>query len=56
MLVNPSAPVEIARGILDYLRAKGFASPSDVRGRLRVRGEGEEDGRRETAAAPEPVR
>jgi dihydroorotate dehydrogenase (NAD+) catalytic subunit len=39
MLVNPSAPVEIARGIFEYLRAKGVASPADVRGRLRVRGE-----------------
>lgn len=39
MLVNPSAPVEIARGILAYLRAKGIASPADLRGRLRVHGE-----------------
>lgn len=39
LLVNPSAPVEIARGILDYLREKGIASPGDLRGRLRVRGE-----------------
>lgn len=38
MLVNPAAPVEIARGILDYLRDKGMASPADLRGRLRVRG------------------
>jgi len=38
MLVNPSAPVEIARGILGYLKAKGIASPADLRGRLRDRG------------------
>jgi len=38
LLVDPSAPVEIARGILDYLRDKGIASPADLRGRLRVRG------------------
>lgn len=39
MLVNPSAPVEIARGILDYLKRKRIASPADLRGRLRVHGE-----------------
>ena len=39
MLVNPSAPVEIARGIQAYLKAKGIASPGDLRGRLRVQGE-----------------
>lgn len=39
LLVNPSAPVDIARGILGYLREKGFGSPSDLRGRLRVREE-----------------
>jgi dihydroorotate dehydrogenase (NAD+) catalytic subunit len=38
MLVNPAAPVEIARGIAAYLREKGLASPADLRGRLRVRG------------------
>ena len=37
MLVNPSAPVEIARGIHAYLKAKGIGSPADLRGRLRVR-------------------
>lgn len=37
LLVNPQAPVEIAAGILGYLRAKGLASPSDLRGRLRFR-------------------
>jgi len=40
LFVNPSAPVEIARGILAYLKAKGIASPGDLRGRLRVQGEG----------------
>jgi dihydroorotate dehydrogenase (NAD+) catalytic subunit len=39
MLVNPSAPVEIARGIVSYLKDKGVSSPADLRGRLRVRGE-----------------
>jgi dihydroorotate dehydrogenase (NAD+) catalytic subunit len=39
MLVNPSAPVEIARGIASYLKEKGISSPADLRGRLRVRGE-----------------
>jgi dihydroorotate dehydrogenase (NAD+) catalytic subunit len=38
LLVNPSAPVEIAKGILGYLREKGISSPADLRGRLRVRG------------------
>jgi dihydroorotate dehydrogenase (NAD+) catalytic subunit len=36
MLVNPAAPVEVAQGILRYLRDKGIASPADLRGRLRV--------------------
>ena len=39
LLVNPAAPVEIARGVLEYLRDKGIASPADLRGRLRVGGE-----------------
>ena len=39
MLVNPSAPVEIAQGIASYLKEKGISSPADLRGRLRVRGE-----------------
>lgn len=47
LLVDPSAPVEIARGILAYLRSKGISSPADLRGRLRVRG-GDD-------AEPEPV-
>jgi dihydroorotate dehydrogenase (NAD+) catalytic subunit len=38
LLVNPSAPVEIAKGILGYLREKGISAPADLRGRLRVRG------------------
>lgn len=37
ILVDPAAPVEIARGIVAYLREKGIASPADLRGRLRVR-------------------
>jgi len=39
LLVNPSAGVEVARGILGYLRAKGVGSPVDLRGRLRLRGQ-----------------
>jgi dihydroorotate dehydrogenase (NAD+) catalytic subunit len=39
ILVNPAAPVEVARGVLEYLREKGVPSPGDLRGRLRVRGE-----------------
>lgn len=39
LLVDPGAPVEIARGIVAYLKAKGIGSPEDLRGRLRVRGE-----------------
>lgn len=38
MLINPSAPVEIAQGLLRYLKDKGVASPADLRGRLRVQG------------------
>jgi dihydroorotate dehydrogenase (NAD+) catalytic subunit len=36
VLVDPSAPVEIARGIAAYVKAKGLMSPADLRGRLRV--------------------
>jgi dihydroorotate dehydrogenase (NAD+) catalytic subunit len=36
MLVDPAAPVEIAQGILRYLKDKGMASPADLRGRVRV--------------------
>ena len=39
LLVDPSAHVEIAKGIAAYLRAKGLTSPEDLRGRLRVRGQ-----------------
>ena len=33
MLVNPSAPVDIARGVLKYLRAAGLPDPGAIRGR-----------------------
>jgi dihydroorotate dehydrogenase (NAD+) catalytic subunit len=36
VLVDPAAPVDIARGIAGYLKAKGLASPEDLRARLRV--------------------
>ncbi len=36
LLFNPSAPAEIAQGIAGYLKAKGLASPSDLRDRLRL--------------------
>jgi len=36
MLVNPSAPAEIVEGIAGFLKAKGLASPGDLRGRLRL--------------------
>ena len=36
LLIDPTAHVEIARGIVAYLREKGIASPNDLRGRLRV--------------------
>jgi len=48
-LIDPSAPVQAAKGIARYLKAKNLASPADVRGRLRVPAafepvpEGEED-------------
>jgi len=35
-LVDPAAPVQVARGIVRYLKAKGVASPGDIRGRVRV--------------------
>lgn len=31
MLVNPAAPLEIARGILAYLQERGLGSPADLR-------------------------
>jgi dihydroorotate dehydrogenase (NAD+) catalytic subunit len=43
LLVDPSAHVEIAKGIAEYLRAKGLTSPEDLRGRLRVRGQNGND-------------
>jgi dihydroorotate dehydrogenase (NAD+) catalytic subunit len=39
LIVNPSAPTEIAQGIAQYLNAKGLASPGDLRERLRLTGE-----------------
>ena len=36
VLIDPRAPVSIAQGIVRYLKAKGLASPADIRGRLRV--------------------
>jgi dihydroorotate dehydrogenase (NAD+) catalytic subunit len=35
-LIDPAAPVEVARGIAAYLKEKRIASPMDLRGRLRV--------------------
>lgn len=35
-LIDPSAPIEVARGVSNYLKEKRFASPEDLRGRLRV--------------------
>jgi dihydroorotate dehydrogenase (NAD+) catalytic subunit len=37
-LINPDAPVAIAKGVAAYLKDKNLASPADVRGRLRVPG------------------
>jgi dihydroorotate dehydrogenase (NAD+) catalytic subunit len=36
VLVDPGAPVEIAQGVVAYLKAKGLGAPNDLRGRLRV--------------------
>ncbi|MGZ8623064.1 MAG: dihydroorotate dehydrogenase [Actinomycetota bacterium] len=36
VLIDPEASVRIAQGVVRYLKAKGLASPADVRGRLRV--------------------
>jgi dihydroorotate dehydrogenase (NAD+) catalytic subunit len=36
VLIDPAAPVEIARGVAAYVQAKGLSSPADLRGRLRV--------------------
>jgi dihydroorotate dehydrogenase (NAD+) catalytic subunit len=35
-LVEPSAPVTVAQGIVRYLKEKGVSSPADIRARLRV--------------------
>jgi dihydroorotate dehydrogenase (NAD+) catalytic subunit len=35
-LIDPAAPVEVARGVAGYLKEKRFGSPADLRGRLRV--------------------
>ncbi|HLB62506.1 MAG TPA: dihydroorotate dehydrogenase [Actinomycetota bacterium] len=35
-LVDPAAPVDIAQGLLAFLREKGLASPADLRGLLRT--------------------
>jgi dihydroorotate dehydrogenase (NAD+) catalytic subunit len=43
MLVNPAAPLEIAQGILRYLKDKAIGSPADIRGRLRVATAGPRD-------------
>jgi dihydroorotate dehydrogenase (NAD+) catalytic subunit len=37
LLVDPSVHVEIAQGIMRYLKEKGFESPDELRGRVRVR-------------------
>lgn len=36
VLVDPSSPVDVARGIAVYLKEKGLATPDDLRARLRV--------------------
>jgi dihydroorotate dehydrogenase (NAD+) catalytic subunit len=36
MLIDPDAPVTVAQGVATYLKAKGLASPNDLRGHLRV--------------------
>jgi dihydroorotate dehydrogenase (NAD+) catalytic subunit len=35
-LIDPDAPVTVARGIARYLKSKGLGSPADIRARLRV--------------------
>ena len=35
-LIDPAAPVEVARGVAGYLKEKRFGSPAELRGRLRV--------------------
>jgi dihydroorotate dehydrogenase (NAD+) catalytic subunit len=36
MLVNPSTPVDITKGVLSYLRAVGLPDPSHIRASLRL--------------------
>ncbi|MBI4259271.1 MAG: dihydroorotate dehydrogenase [Actinobacteria bacterium] len=36
MFANPQAPLEVAQGILRYLKDKGLVAPGDLRGRVRV--------------------
>ena len=35
-LIDPAAPVIVAQGVARYLKDKNLASPTDLRGRLRV--------------------
>ncbi|MEP6972569.1 MAG: dihydroorotate dehydrogenase [Actinomycetota bacterium] len=35
-LIDPAAPVEVARGVALFLKEKRFSTPADLRGRLRV--------------------
>jgi dihydroorotate dehydrogenase (NAD+) catalytic subunit len=42
VLVDPTAPVDIARGVAAYVKDKGLTSPADLRGRLRVPTDGDE--------------
>jgi dihydroorotate dehydrogenase (NAD+) catalytic subunit len=35
-LVDPAAPVTVAQGVARFLKAKGIASPAEIRGRLRL--------------------
>lgn len=35
-LIDPSAPVDVARELVRYLKDKGLSSPADLRGRLRL--------------------
>ena len=37
LLIDPSVHVQITQGITGFLREKGFASPGELRGRVRVR-------------------
>lgn len=36
VLIDPETPVNVAHGVARYLKAKGLASPADLRARLRV--------------------